>query len=344
MQKKKKLILAAAGLLAMFSLSACSQNQDIVTMKGSKITVDDFYNEIKTNQQTQQSLQNMIIYQVMEDNYGDKVTDKTVDKKFKEQKEQYGDQFKTLLQQNGLTETSYKKQIKQSLAFEEALKANLKIKDDDLKTVWKTYHPEVEAQIISVSSEEDANKILDELKNGGDFTKIAKEKSTAESKDDGGKVKFDSASTDVPDDVKTAAFKLKDGEVSAVIPVTTSSGYTASGVTSYYIVKMVKNQDKGHDWKPYKKELTAIFEEQKKSDNEFVTSVITKELKKANVKIKDADMKNVLANYLPTETKSSSSTSSSSSKKDSSSSESTKDSSSTEESSSASTEESSSAE
>ncbi|MGC3359872.1 peptidylprolyl isomerase, partial [Enterococcus faecalis] len=45
---KKKLILAAAGAMAVFSLAACSSaSKEIATMKGSTITVDDFYNEIK---------------------------------------------------------------------------------------------------------------------------------------------------------------------------------------------------------------------------------------------------------------------------------------------------------
>lgn len=51
---KKKILLATAGLLSVVVLGACSgsSNQDIATMKGGKITVEDFYNEAKKNKQT----------------------------------------------------------------------------------------------------------------------------------------------------------------------------------------------------------------------------------------------------------------------------------------------------
>ncbi|MGC3345183.1 peptidylprolyl isomerase, partial [Enterococcus faecalis] len=52
---KKKLNLAAAGAMAVFSLAACSSgSKDIAPMKGSTITVDDFYNQIKEQSTSQQ--------------------------------------------------------------------------------------------------------------------------------------------------------------------------------------------------------------------------------------------------------------------------------------------------
>lgn len=67
-------------------------------------------------------------------------------------------------------------------------------------------------------------------------------------------MKFDSTTTTVPAEVKEAAFKLKDGQVSDVITSTNASTYT----TEYYVVKMVKNQNKGNDMDKYKKELKEI--------------------------------------------------------------------------------------
>lgn len=57
-------------------------------------------------------------------------------------------------------------------------------------------------------------------------------------------MKFDSTTTTVPAEVKEAAFKLKDGQVSDVITSTNASTYT----TEYYVVKMVKNQTKATTW------------------------------------------------------------------------------------------------
>lgn len=305
---KKKLILAAAGAMAVFSLAACSSgSKDIATMKGSTITVDDFYNQIKGQSTSQQAFSQMVIYKVFEDKYGNKVTDKDVQKKFddaKEQMEAQGAKFTDALKQYGLTEKDFKKQLKQTAAFQEGMKAHLKITDEDLKTAWASFHPEVEAQIIQVASEDDAKAVKKEITDGGDFAKIAKDKSTdAATKKDGGKIKFDSQSTTVPAEVKEAAFKLKDGEVSEPIAATNAQTYQ----TTYYVVKMTKNKAKGNDMKPYEKEIKKIAEETKLADQTFQAKVISDELKAANVKIKDDAFKNALAGYMQTESSSASS-------------------------------------
>ena len=287
---KKKLILAAAGAMAVFSLAACSSgSKDIATMKGSTITVDDFYNQIKEQSTSQQAFS------------------KDIQKNFDEAKEQVeaqGGKFSDALKQAGLTEKTFKKQLKQRAAYDAGLKAHLKITDEDLKTAWASFHPEVEAQIIQVASEDDAKAVKKEITDGGDFTKIAKEKSTdAATKKDGGKIKFDSQATTVPAEVKEAAFKLKDGEVSEPIAATNMQTYQ----TTYYVVKMTKNKAKGNDMKPYEKEIKKIAEETKLADQTFVSKVISDELKAANVKIKDDAFKNALAGYMQTESSSASS-------------------------------------
>ena len=305
---KKKLILAAAGAMAVFSLAACSSgSKDIATMKGSTITVDDFYNQIKEQSTSQQAFSQMVIYKVFDEKYGDKVTDKAIQKKFddaKKQVEAQGGKFSDALTQAGLTEKTFKKQLKQRAAYDAGLKAHLKITDEDLKTAWASFHPEVEAQIIQVASEDDAKAVKKEITDGGDFAKIAKDKSTdAATKKDGGKIKFDSQSTTVPAEVKEAAFKLKDGEVSEPIAATNAQTYQ----TTYYVVKMTKNKAKGNDMKPYEKEIKKIAEETKLADQTFVSKVISDELKAANVKIKDDAFKNALAGYMQTESSSASS-------------------------------------
>ena len=136
--------------------------------------------------------------------------------------------------------------------------------------------------------------------------KLPKEKSTdAATKKDGGKIKFDSQATTVPAEVKEAAFKLKDGEVSEPIAATNAQTYQ----TTYYVVKMTKNKAKGNDMKPYEKEIKKIAEEYKISRSNicFQVKVISDELKAANVKIKDDAFKNALAGYMQTESSSASS-------------------------------------
>lgn len=331
---KKKLILAAASAMAVFTLAACSSGSDnIATMKGSTITVEDFYNRIKNDSSSQTTVANMIILQVFEDKYGDKVTDKEIDAEFsrtKESAETQGYNFDDYLSQAGYTTKSYKALIKLNLAFQKGLESHVDVTEDDIKTAWASFHPEVEAQIITVATEDEAKEIKAELDKDGDFTKIAKEKSTdTETKEDGGKVTFDSTSTTIPAAVQEAAYKLKNGEVSDPIATTDSTGYQ----TIYYLVKMTKTAAKGNDLEPFREQLEEIAKNTQLADQTFTSQVISDELAAANVKIKDDAFKNVLSSYIQTES-SSTATEESSSTKSSSSSEEAEDSSETETSSS----------
>ncbi|WP_442759902.1 peptidylprolyl isomerase [Enterococcus italicus] len=311
---KKKLILATLGLFSVMTLAACSSSSDetIATMKGNKITVSDFYAEAKLTSANQQLARNMIIYQAFEDKYGDKVSQKQVDKQYNQTAKQYGDSFESQLESAGYTKDSYKKAIKQQLAMEAGLKAHVKLTDADYKAAWESFHPEVEAQIIQVASEDEAKEVKTEAsKDGADFAKIAKEKSTdSTTKEDGGKVTFDSTSTSIPAEVQAAAWKLKDGEISDPIAVTNASTYTQS----YYIVKMVKTSSKGNDMDKYKKTLKTIATDAKVSDSTFSTKVIGQVLKDQNVKIVDKSFSNILSTFIDAaETKTSSSSTSSTS-------------------------------
>ncbi len=118
---------------------------------------------------------------------------------------------------------------------------------------------------------------------------------------------------------------MKDGEVSDVITATNTTSYA----TEYYVVKMVKNQNKGNDMDKYKDQLKEIATETKLSDNAFTTKVIGEELKDANVKIKDDAFENVLSAFTTTSsgTKDSSEATSSTKSSDTKSTDSTKESS-----------------
>ena len=313
MKLKKKLIVAATGVLCVFALAACTKkNEAVVSMKGEKITQADVYKESKASASStfQQVIQQTVIYGAFSNVYGDKVTDKEVTAEYKKAAEQNGgtDSFNTVLTQYGYTEATYKKVLKQSLAFQAGLEAHVKLTDADLETAWKSYHPEVEAQIIVSSSEDDAKAALEAVKSGKDFGDVAKDQSTdTTTKEDGGTVKFDSTSTTIPADVQTAAFALKDGAVSDI--VTVAGSYSST----YYIVKMTKNVDKGNSMDKYEKEVKAIATDTQKNDSTFQNKVIKTVLKKANVKILDDDLNQYFTEYLGTSSTSSSAAATSSS-------------------------------
>lgn len=292
----KKRFLALAIVLGTGLLSGCTNagEKTAVSYKGGTISEQEVMDSLKKMQGADSAVQQLIVYQVFEDKYGDDVSTKEIDSQYDQTKKQLGDSFDSQLKSAGYTEQTFKDSIKQSLAFQEGLKKHIKLTDEDLKTAWESFHPEVEAQIIQVASEDDAKDVKKAADKGDDFSKLAKDKSTdTTTKEDGGKVKFDSTTTTVPAEVKEAAFKLKDGQVSDVITSTNASTYT----TEYYVVKMVKNQNKGNDMDKYKKELKEIATDTKLSDSNFQNKVIGEVLKDANVKIKDKDFENVLSTF-----------------------------------------------
>ena len=292
----KKRFLALAIVLGTGLLSGCTNagEKTAVSYKGGTISEQEVMDSLKKMQGADSAVQQLIVYQVFEDKYGDDVSTKEIHSQYDQTKKQLGDSFDSQLKSAGYTEQTFKDSIKQSLAFQEGLKKHIKLTDEDLKTAWESFHPEVEAQIIQVASEDDAKDVKKAADKGDDFSKLAKDKSTdTTTKEDGGKVKFDSTTTTVPAEVKEAAFKLKDGQVSDVITSTNASTYT----TEYYVVKMVKNQNKGNDMDKYKKELKEIATDTKLSDSTFQNKVIGEVLKDANVKIKDKDFENVLSTF-----------------------------------------------
>ena len=292
----KKRFLALAIVLGTGLLSGCTNagEKTAVSYKGGTISEQEVMDSLKKMQGADSAVQQLIVYQVFEDKYGDDVSTKEIDSQYDQTKKQLCDSFDSQLKSAGYTEQTFKDSIKQSLAFQEGLKKHIKLTDEDLKTAWESFHPEVEAQIIQVASEDDAKDVKKAADKGDDFSKLAKDKSTdTTTKEDGGKVKFDSTTTTVPAEVKEAAFKLKDGQVSDVITSTNASTYT----TEYYVVKMVKKQNKGNDMDKYKKELKEIASDTKLSDSTFQNKVIGEVLKDANVKIKDKDFENVLSTF-----------------------------------------------
>lgn len=108
-------------------------------------------------------------------------------------------------------------------------KAKNMVTDDQLREAYAEKanaakgQEEVRARHILVSAEDEAKKIAEQIKKGGDFEKLAKEKSTDKgSGANGGELGWFTKDRMVPD-FANAAFKLKKGEVSA--PVKSEFGW-----------------------------------------------------------------------------------------------------------------------
>ena len=287
--KKAAAAVAVAGVA--LSLSACSSNsKTVVSYKGGKITQEQYYDEMKKSQAGQSTLANMIINRALEEQYGNKVSQKQVDKQYNNYKKQYGSQFSAVLQQNGMTPSTFKQNLKTNLLSEAALKSVKKVTKKQEQEAWKSYQPKVTVQHILVAKKSTANDIIKQLKDGKSFKSLAKKYSldTATKNNAGKLAAFDSTDTTLDSSFKTAAFKLKSGEVTDT-PVKSQSGY--------HVIKMISHPAKGK-FADHKKAIDNEIYASMAQDQETMRDVIATVLKKADVSIKDNDLKNVLSSYV----------------------------------------------
>ncbi|MBM7617208.1 foldase protein PrsA [Weissella uvarum] len=264
----------------------------IATTDDGNVTESKYYKELKQTPTGQQTLANMIVLQVLDKEYGDKVSDKDVNKKFNESRKQMGgEQFNQQLAASGLTAQTYRDSIKIDMLERQAVKANTDFSKSGLHKIYDDYEPKTSASVILMGSKSDAQKIIKELNDGKSFTDLAKKYSgDSSSKKNGGKLDdFDSTDTKVDSNVKKAAFKLKNGQYDKQ-PV------QAANNTGYYVVKR-NTQEKKPSYDKMKNKLKDIKVDEIMSDDDQVNAVIGKELGKANVNIKDKDLKNVLNKY-----------------------------------------------
>lgn len=275
--KKAMLALAATSVIA---LSACgtsssSSSDKVVTSKAGDITKEDFYTQMK-QQYGKQVLNNMVMEKVLIKNY--KVEDKDVDKKFDEMKKQYGDQFDTLLKQQGIKEETIKNGVRAQLAQEKAIEKT--ITDKELKD---NYKPEIKASHILVKDEATAKKVKEELGQGKSFEELAKQYSEdTGSKEKGGDLGFFGPGKMVKE-FEDAAYKLKKDEVSE--PVKSQFGY--------HIIKVTDIKEPEKSFEQSKADIKKEIVQKKVQDAEFMNELMTKEIKKADVKVDDKDLKDL---------------------------------------------------
>lgn len=269
------LALAATSVIA---LSACgtSSSDKIVTSKAGDITKEEFYEQMKNSQTGKQTLNNMVMEKVLIKNY--KVDDKEVDKKFDEMKKQLGDQFDTLLEQQGLKEETVKNGVRASLAQEKAIEKT--ITDKELKDYYK---PEIKASHILVKDEATAKKVKEELGQGKSFEELAKQYSEdTGSKEKGGDLGFFGPGKMVKE-FEDAAYKLKKDEVSE--PVKSQFGY--------HIIKVTDIKEPEKSFEQSKADIKKEIVQKKMQDGQFMNDLMMKEIKKADVKVDDKDLKDL---------------------------------------------------
>lgn len=270
-----KHIFIITALMSILMLAACGQKNSsatVATATDSTIKKSDFEKQLK-DRYGKDMLYEMMAQDVITKKY--KVSDDDVDKEVQKAKNQYGDQFTAVLENNRLKdEADFKNQIKFKLAMNEAIKKSVTEKD-----VKDHYKPEIKASHILVSDENEAKEIKKKLDAGASFEELAKQESQdLLSKDKGGDLGYFNSGRMAPE-FETAAYKLKVGQISN--PVKSPNGY--------HIIKLTDKKD----LQPYdevKDSIRKNLEAERIADPTFSHKLIQKELKKANIKINDSDL------------------------------------------------------
>ncbi|GFZ26652.1 peptidylprolyl isomerase PrsA [Lactobacillus corticis] len=294
--KRVAAVAVTAGLA--LTLAACSNDsKTVVSYKGGKITQQQYYDEMKSSSSGKSTLANMIISKTLEQQYGSKVSQKKVNKEYNTYKKQYGSSFSSILSANGLTTKTFKENLRTNMLSEAALKDIKKVSTKQEKKWWASYQPKITVQHILVSKKSTAETVIKQLKKGTSFKTLAKKYSIdTTTKNKAGKLSaFDSTDTSLSSAFKKAAWKLDEGEYTTT-PVKTSSGYE--------VIKVINKTKKG-SFKDHKAFIDKQLYAEMAQSTSTMKSVIATVLKRANVKIKDNDLKNVLSSYISSSSSSS---------------------------------------
>ena len=286
----KKWILSLTLAASVVGLAACgnssSGNDVVVKTKAGNITQDELYTALK-DKYGEQVLQQLIFEKVLSKKY--KVSSKDVDKQVQEAKDQLGAQFDSALQQYGYKdEKDFRNTIKVGLLEQQAATKDVKVTDKEIKDYYdKNIKPDIKARHILVKDLKTANEVEAKLKAGEKFEDLAKKYSTdTGSASKGGDLGWFGPGKMVPQ-FENAAYALKLNEISK--PVKSDYGY--------HIIQLTGEKKKAPLDDKMKKQIVQDIKTSK-VDNAKIAKAMQSELKGANVKIEDKDLKGTLDNVL----------------------------------------------
>ena len=293
----KKLLLSTLAGSALL-LAACSNNPEVASTEAGRIRQEDLYEAMK-NEPLQSGLsvgetvlQRMLMEDIFEHVYGDQVTQEDIDAEYAESAEQFGgvEDYEELLAMQGMDSEYIKDNIRLTLLIRLAVEENLEVTDEQLEEAYEAARPEITAQHILVADEELANDIIAQLADGADFGELVTEHSTDPgSLETEGTYSFNKGQM-VPE-FEEAAFALKEGETVSE-PVQTENGF--------HVIRRLEL-----DYAPLEEQRdelkNTIIESTIAEDQAFMTEMVSKLAKEANVQISDEDLKGAMATYMPEE-------------------------------------------
>lgn len=296
--KKRITVMLIILLSLSLIIAGCNNNTDpnsvIALVNGEEITqgqFDNYYGMIKTGYESQigQKLDNKqekeLIEELKQAAFDDlvlqmlvrqdakkkniEVSPEKVEEDLEALKNRYSDEkgYRTFLEQMGMTEEDLKEQIELENIFillKDEVTKDVTVSDEEAKDFYEEnihYFEEaagMEIYHILVDTEKEANDILAKLEQGEDFSQLAKEFSTCPSSKEGGNLGIVNEDTDFVEEFKTAALKLKSGEMTKE-PVKTDFGY--------HIIKAGNYQEaKTRTFEEAKDEIIYTLSLTKKSD------------------------------------------------------------------------------
>ena len=278
----KKWLLPTVLTASLITLGACSGDSEaVVETKSGNITKDELYTALK-EANGEQVLQNLVYEKVLSEKY--KVTDKELDKRVEDIKAELGDNFEMALAQYGYEdEDDFKEQMKLPLMQEKAAIKDIKVTEQEMKEYYENIKPEIHARHILVEDEKTAKDLKAKIDAGESFEELAKQNSTDEgSKESGGDLGWFGSGKMVAE-FEEAAYALEVGKVSE--PVQSEYGY--------HIIEVLDKKEK-KSYEDMKKEIEYEVKVSK-IDSETIQKVMEEELKSADVKVKDKELKDAIA-------------------------------------------------
>lgn len=293
----KKLAIAATIAAGMITLSACSSDdtkaeaEAVVETDSGNITKEDFYNELK-EMSGSAVLEQMVMKTVLEDNF--EVNEDDLNEKLETYKEQYGEQWESILAQSGYAdEEAFREDLKIQLLQQEALIKDIEVTDEEIQQRYDRMKTEIKASHILVADEATAKDLKAKLDEGADFATLATENSTdTGSAADGGNLSYFTAG-DMVAPFEDAAYSMEIDEISA--PVQTTNGW--------HIIKVTDKRDTEEEIEPLEDIRDDLREEiaLTKVDNTVAQEKLDQLMQDANIDVKIEEFKDLFAKEEKTE-------------------------------------------
>ena len=206
------------------------------------------------------------------------------------------DELKMVLAKEGMTLTTYRERLRESIGrmrlVSREIKSKIVIKEEDVRKVYRdrieelTIPLEVQVQQIFfavpreasrervAAIEKEAGEVLEQAKSGGDFAELAKKYSQAREGKAGGVLGFFKSKELMPE-LEEAAFPLKTGEISPLV----------RSPEGFHILRVMER--KGGEPKPFAEAQIKIREEMMQAESEKKLQEWIKALKeKSYIEIK----------------------------------------------------------